>query len=332
MACSISFPFSEEALRKMSGQHFIFPYYHLVADEAPLHIKNLYRPINLKQFQADLDFLQKHFQAASVGQVKAFVENGKVADEPLFFLSFDDGMRECYDVIYPILKERNIEAAFYINPAFLDNKTLFYKHKISLIIEALKAGEGRAGQVAKLMNFDDDSRESLIFRVLELVDVELIDGIAKLLEINFHEYLESVKPYMTLRQTKEIQEAGFLIGSHSYDHTHFNNLSGEEMQGQLIKSFAFIDEYFKPATRSFAFPFYDMGVPKSFFEFLKEEMKQPKSLYLVYNCTLHYARGMAMAALERVAEAEKEQELSITKRPARQHDRPRESGAGSHLA
>jgi len=110
-------------LIKLSGKKVIYPFYHIVSDNPPSHIKHLYPVRNIKQFEKDLDFLQKHFTASD------FPVKGH---NPQFILSFDDGLSEVYNIIAPILKKRNIPAIFFINSAFVDNKDMFSNYVSSL--------------------------------------------------------------------------------------------------------------------------------------------------------------------------------------------------------
>jgi len=93
-------------LIKLSGKRIIYPFYHIISDNPPAHIKYLYPVRSIKQFEKDLVFLQKHFT------VSDFPVKG---NNPQFVLSFDDGLSEVYDIIAPILKKRNIPAIFFVN-------------------------------------------------------------------------------------------------------------------------------------------------------------------------------------------------------------------------
>ncbi|MBC7642475.1 MAG: hypothetical protein H7174_09100, partial [Flavobacterium sp.] len=66
-------------------------------------------------------------------------------------------MSEVYNIIFPILKKRNISAIFFINPDFVDNETVLYKHKISLIIcnlEEKNFPKSDLLQISNIMSFD----------------------------------------------------------------------------------------------------------------------------------------------------------------------------------
>ncbi|NPA68002.1 MAG: polysaccharide deacetylase family protein [Chlorobi bacterium] len=112
-----------KVLIRLSGKKIIYPFYHIVSDNPPPHIKHLYPVRNIKQFEKDLDFLEKHFSASG------FPPKDK---NNLFVLSFDDGLSEIYNTVAPILKKRKIPAIFFLNSAFVDNKNIFNNYVSSL--------------------------------------------------------------------------------------------------------------------------------------------------------------------------------------------------------
>jgi len=110
-------------LIKLSGKQTIYPFYHIINNNSPAHIKHLYPVRSIRQFEKDLDFLQKYFTASE------FLQN---KNKSAFILSFDDGLSDVYKTITPILKKRKIPAIFFINSAFIDNKDMFINYISSL--------------------------------------------------------------------------------------------------------------------------------------------------------------------------------------------------------
>ncbi len=268
-------PLPFKVLRYFSDENFIFPFYHLVSDTVPLHIKHLYPVVSRQRFLSDLDFLLKHFNPATIDDVLNYVRNGKKSEKPLFFLSFDDGMRECYDIIYPILKQKGIQAAFFINPAFVDNKELFFKHKVSLIVEKLKNTNAHHifSEISGILNAPNAHPERLTEHIRQLgyANQAEINKIGVICACDFNDYLKKQQPFMTLEQIKELNDLGFHIGSHSFDHPEFRKLDEGQMRLQVAKSMAYLTKNINPGVVTFAFPFTDFEVPGSFFNYMHKE-------------------------------------------------------------
>jgi peptidoglycan/xylan/chitin deacetylase (PgdA/CDA1 family) len=84
------------------------------------------------EFQKDLDYLLKHFEPIDVETLYHFHINKITPEKPVFHLTFDDGLKEIYEIVAPILLKKGVPATFFINSGFVDNKTLFYRHQHSL--------------------------------------------------------------------------------------------------------------------------------------------------------------------------------------------------------
>ena len=128
-------------LQKITKQKILLPFYHTVAEQPLPHIKHLYRMKTVAEFNKDLDFLLKYFEPIDVETLYHFHTNKIVPEKPVFHLSLDDGLKEIYETVAPILLKKGVPATFFVNSKFADNKALFYRYHTSLAIENLKKKE-----------------------------------------------------------------------------------------------------------------------------------------------------------------------------------------------
>ena len=66
------------------------------------------------------------------------VKNNTILPKNSFMITFDDGFRELYDIVAPILQEKKLTATIFLTRNYLDNAELGYDNKKSLILEQLK--------------------------------------------------------------------------------------------------------------------------------------------------------------------------------------------------
>ena len=259
-------------LKRVVSATTLLPYHHLVSDKEVLHVKHLYTYKNTSQFKKDLDVLLKYFRPAVVSEIVESVVEGKSLPKNSFLLSFDDGFREIYDVIAPILYAKGVPAVFFINPAFLDNKQLFYRCKISLVIDKLIQKKDDKHVLKTYTAIMEEkpfqSVEKLIMSVKKMdnLDEKKLDQLANELEISFEEYLKNQQPFLTTQQVKELGNKGFSIGAHSWDHPYYHLISEEEKQRQTISSSLYIRKEFSPEYNLFAFPHSDKQLSQDFFD------------------------------------------------------------------
>jgi len=258
-------------LKKIYPGRLLLPYHHLVSDEAVPHIKHLYPYKGVAAFKKDLDYLLKHFNPVTLQTVITCMRTQTPIPPNSFLLTFDDGLREVADVIAPLLLQKGIPAVFFLNSAFLDNQSLFYKFKVSLLIEALQQGEhppATLDAMAKVLQCPVPSRQALIAAIkrIKYGTRELTTTLASILGISFEEYLAKQKPFLDSSQVKTLVDQGFEIGGHSIDHPYYEDLSLEEMLAQTRDSVDFLVNKFGLTYKAFAFPHTDAGIPKAFFD------------------------------------------------------------------
>ncbi len=239
------FPLS--VLRKGRNTPVLLPFYHMVSDEQlPFRLNYDYPDID--RFKEDLDYLLSHFNPISLEELSSG-ENLKNA----FHLTFDDGLQSCFNVIAPILKEKGIPATFFINPAFVDNKDLFHRYKASI-----------------LQNFFEKKNLKIELQNT-YADIDSLDETADEVGISWQEYLQKEKPYMSLEEIKSLQNDGFTIGAHSWDHPEFWLLDTERQLDEIRESMLWVTENLSTQIKAFAFPFTDVGVSDEVFEIIQNE-------------------------------------------------------------
>ncbi len=262
--------FSVSNLIHISGENVIFPFYHAISDEYLPHISPLYKPNNIRSFKEDLDFVLKHFQPINMDDFYLHMQGEKIITKPSFHLSFDDGLREIHDIVSPILYEKGIPATVFINSAFVDNKDLFYRYKAALVINKLNhafVSKQVRKEIEKLLheiNIKESSLQSGILKINYLQQGQ-IDKIASFMDIDFSDFLQQKRPYLSITELKDLQTKGFSIGGHSIDHPEYVLLDEERQISQTLTSCQYVKEQFTEKRCYFSFPFSSIGIKDSFF-------------------------------------------------------------------
>jgi hypothetical protein len=198
----------------IAGNRCILPFYHTVSDINLPHISQLYNVKTIADFESDLDYLLSIAQPISLSELISVEQNAHRYKKPVFHLSFDDGLAEFYEVIAPILVQKGIPATCFLNSDFIDNQSLFYRFKASLIINKLR--QEKTGSVCwknyhiwanKHAFKSSDYKVSL--KSVSYNQTTLLDELAALLEIDFESYLKENKPYLSTNQIENLIHKGF---------------------------------------------------------------------------------------------------------------------------
>lgn len=238
------------------------PFYHVVSNEKLPHILN-YNYRNTVQFEKELDFYLKYYKSVSLDELIS----PKNSQQKFFHLSFDDGLKECAEIIAPILLKKGISATFFVNPGFVDNQKLFHKYKASLILNRLyETSNPKVEHYLKEQNLQ--GKEILKASVLQ---ENILDEAAGLLGVNFKDFLVKQKPYLTTEEILNLKQQGFSIGAHSFNHPEFWKITEEEQLDEVKKSMDWLVEKINPEIKAFSFPFTDSGVSLKVLKSLKSE-------------------------------------------------------------
>ena len=272
-------------LVNISRQKLILPCYHIISNDYRPHITNLYKYKNVKSFRSDLDFLLKYYKPVDLSVLIDLIKNNAQPVSKLFFLSFDDGLREFYDVISPILLEKGIPATCFLNSAFIDNKDLFFRYKASILIELLNNATRKSEEWKIIKKWFSDNHMSAENYKPELLKIRydnksILNELADVLEYNFKDYLDKEKPYLTTQQINELINKGFTFGAHSIDHPEYRHITYSNQIKQTKESVEMITARFKLDYKAFAFPFTDFGLSRQFFQ----EINRDISLDITAGC------------------------------------------------
>ncbi|QBO59151.1 polysaccharide deacetylase family protein [Chryseobacterium salivictor] len=254
-----------ETCFKMSPHKMILPYYHTVTDSPKPHYSNLGYFRDKNDFIRDLDFFQNNFQ--SVG-----IENLDFSRKT-FHLSFDDGLAENYSIVAQLLYEQKVHATFFVNSNFIDNKEMFIRHKVSLIMSEAKKSPSCRTLLSGYLKTEEKNIDSVL---LMENNENTVNKLGSLLLLNFEDYLKAQKPYLTTHNLKEMAKMGFTIGNHSTRHFRFSSLKFAEQKKDIFEANSFLKEL-NIEYLYFCFPYGDDLVPNELFDWMYLEADILKS-------------------------------------------------------
>jgi peptidoglycan/xylan/chitin deacetylase (PgdA/CDA1 family) len=245
----------------------LLPSGHIVGDVTPDHVRHLFKIPSFTKFKADIEFLARHYEPLALPELERTGYSPCERQPPKHFvLSFDDGMREVYDVIAPFLRAKGIPAIFFLNSTTIDNKKLMWRHKVSLLIAA---SQRHPENIPPQLRSQPGKTVPAKLRSLRFSDERILDDLAVSLDLDFENYLRNKLPYLTTPQVLELARQGFEFGSHSARHPYFSEIPVQSQEQEISQSVHFIRALGLPC-RYFAFPFDDNGVSTFLFEYMRD--------------------------------------------------------------
>ena len=249
--------------------------YHYVRDLKNSRYPNI-KGLDIEKFKKQIKFFKENYNFVRIEDLIEYYKNSKEKELPekAILLTFDDGYKDHYTYVLPVLLENNIQGSFYIPTKCFQDKKVLDVNKIHFILEScIDEEEKILKEIEEYLKKNKDSRISLSYddyfkeyavdsrfdkkevifikRMLQVVLPE--DYRKKLVDILFKKYVCTIgdkiiserafweELYLTPEQIRMMEKLGMHIGFHSHDHVWLNSLSKEEQEFQIKSSI----DYFK---------------------------------------------------------------------------------------
>ncbi len=254
--------------------------YHYVRDLARSPFPQL-KAMAPDDFRAQLADLSARFEMATLESAMAFLGGKYRPARDLCLLTFDDGLKEHYREVTPLLAERGVQGLFFVISGCVEEQRVAAVHMNHFLMAALgfrsysssffeKLGEAarRNGFTAVRACYPWDSPEVASFKYLFNFVLDPGRRDAAVREM----FEERVGPeaqfarelYITWEEAREMQSAGMLIGGHTHGHRPLSSLNPEDLRRDLALCRALLEQNLAPQE---SWPFsYPYGKASSFNE------------------------------------------------------------------
>jgi len=244
------------------GPTLFCPVYHIVRENHPEWWGGRYRIKTPSEFERDLDVLLNLAEPVDLHQLLAW-RRGLAKKPNGWFLSFDDGYRELYDVVAPILLRKGVPATFFLCSSMIDNRAPFFEDVLGLIAHEVSHCSLTVRHEAERVLAQHGTNLTL-FLQSRIPQFELLSLVTRILEMDIEAWLKRDYPYVTGIQMESLLSQGFTVGAHSVDHPLFEQLRPAEQQRQIHVSVDAITKRFHLDYRVFAFPYGEFGLTRRF--------------------------------------------------------------------
>jgi len=233
-----------------------------------------FRYLHVEDFARQLDWLAHNFGFVTREQFDHACKSGEAPMGAV--LTFDDGLSDHYNHVFPLLKERGLFGFFYICTSPYRTGKLLDVHRIHLILGGLggqvalqrlseQLTDGmladahvREFREATYSRQDNDRATNIFKRTLNyFISYEYREDVLNRL---FNEQFgpqDALAPrfYLSAEQIREMDAAGMVMGSHGVNHYVFSKLAVEDQRREITTSFAQLSGILGHPVTSFCYPY-----------------------------------------------------------------------------
>jgi peptidoglycan/xylan/chitin deacetylase (PgdA/CDA1 family) len=218
--------------------------YHNFSD----HDETRPNEVSVTAARNQLEYLRRHFRVVPLNRLVERLTSGSSLDPYTVALTVDDGRRNFYDSFFPLLKEFEMPATFFVVSSFIRRDDWVWTDKVLWLAEQPQApAELAPDRVADLFKTLNQIRPE--------VRNQLIEAMAQRMDISIPKEPPPKYEPCSWSQLREMADSGLVeIGSHTVTHPVLASVTDEEAWLELTVSRAQIEEGLGREVRSFCFP------------------------------------------------------------------------------
>lgn len=211
-------------------------------------------PVSSDAFAAQLELLGESFDFVSRERLLAAVRGSAPLPARACMITFDDGLRQQYEIALPILRRLDVDAVFFVPGRPLAEGRAVATHKVHYARERLS--DARCLEIVaqsrpslphvpteaarRMYRYDDPEAAQVKYLLNVVLDERMREEVADALfrEVHDDETAFCRDLYMTEEQLVELEHEHGAIGAHGYAHVPLAQLPHEDLRNDLSRSSA----------------------------------------------------------------------------------------------
>ncbi|HEX8030337.1 MAG TPA: polysaccharide deacetylase family protein [Vicinamibacterales bacterium] len=252
--------------------------YHRVGDPAGNPFDDATFSATAAAFRAQMSYVKDRFATPPAATILESFSRGRF-DAPTALVTFDDGYRDNHTIAFPVLRELNVPACFFVVSGMLDRPRLPWWDGVAYAIKQTQVDRLILEYPTRL-EFDlrSTARRLITWRILRAYkDASSIDDARFFDELGLRTGVV-IDPeqlgrglFMSWDDAREMAAAGMTIGSHTVTHPVLAALPEAAQRRELIESRDRIGHMVGVSPELFAYP---VGGPGAFTEVTKRAARE----------------------------------------------------------
>jgi peptidoglycan/xylan/chitin deacetylase (PgdA/CDA1 family) len=198
--------------------------------------------------RAQFDYLSRHFRVVPLLEIVEQLGSAKGLDRHCVALTIDDGRHNCYEFLFPLLKEYGFPATFYVVSSFIRGEDWIWTDKVVWLSEQSRRPE-------QLNRGNLDGLFLTLNRMRPEARNEQIQAMATGAGIKIPRQAPAKYAPCSWGELREMADSGLVdIGSHTMTHPILSSITDEESWKELTESRRQIEDGMGTKVASFCVP------------------------------------------------------------------------------
>jgi len=222
------------------------------------------------EFEGQLDYIERHYTVIDIHDVMRTIKGKKNLPSDACLLTFDDGLFDHYETVFPRLVKRRLSGSFYPSAMSILEHRVLDVNKIHFILASgnnvteiknalfeaiepfrkttsLPSNNELYDKYAQASHYDEPD-VVFIKRTLQVALPEHIRS--AITDTLFYHYVTDDEAtfakglYMDAAQLKEMIAAGMTVGGHGFKHNWLGTLSRNEQKAEITATLGFLEKIY----------------------------------------------------------------------------------------
>jgi len=210
-------------------------------------------------FEKQLDYICKHYMPISFSDLNSDGTYCGEKHKPPIILTFDDGFRDNYETVYPLLKKYKAKATFFIVTNVADRIEPLWFDFLAQQLLTCKSHSLKINDKTYNLGDNQEHRRSVLSELLldlrEISNQERLDVLNSVSESKeFINHKADYADYLSWDEIREMHIGGMEFGSHSKSHPILSQMHMREIITELCESKTRLEDELSDECISFSFP------------------------------------------------------------------------------
>lgn len=207
------------------------------------------------RFAWQLRYLRRHFEPVSLGELMDRVTRGAIRGREVA-LTFDDGVRNHYEAVWPRLRELRMPATFFVCPGLIDSGAWIWRADLRQRLKLLDSPT--RARLARESGCSDDTPQALMEWTKSIPADACADFRARVAALT-QGYAPTAAQTalfapMTWDQIQRLDPALITIGSHTRTHPLLSTLPRAELEDEIVGSRQALEARLSRPVEFFCYP------------------------------------------------------------------------------
>lgn len=250
--------------------------YHRIGDPALSPFDRALFSADVDEFERQVQFLKKNADVVGIADLEQVFQRPHRA----VLITFDDGYRDNYELAFPVLKQENVPATFFITSGFIDQSPIAWWDEIAWMVRSSELSALNdlpvPGEALPLVSQDDRevAIEKLLLFYKDLPTPQtrpFLNRLAEATGTGRSPVALGKDLWMNWEMIRKMDQAGMDIGGHTVTHPVLSCTSIQDQRQEIFESKRRIEAELGHSISSFSYP---VGQPNSFTEETKTLLKE----------------------------------------------------------